>query len=334
MFRCALFLSDMKGVVFLSIINQVNMCIREIDMIGKSKREARKKGIKGIHSYKTKKECLKISRQFANWVRSERGIRNLYEITEQEYRDFLASKSHTSLDYRRSIETHLRLLQEGLNKRAERYNKPKTYFCPEKRLIPPRNRLEGVSDRSLSLKDINAIKANVSPNTRNAVELMHNMGFRISGAVSLKVSDVNFEKGVVSVIEKGGRYREVPIPKHFEKTLAEMIKGKEPNERLVNVTAGTVQNEVKNVCKKLGIEYTGTHAFRHTYARNRVNELMTKEEKELFEKCLVRYAEGKRFDYGVHDRKLYDSMKEKMDRVHAELGHGKNRFDLALRYMR
>nr|WP_176705029.1 hypothetical protein [Bacillus sp. B-3] len=56
---------------------------------------------------------------------------------------------------------------------------------------------------------------------------------------------------------------------------------------------------------------------------------MTKEEKELFEKCLARYAEGKRFDYGVHDRKLYNSMKEKMDSVHAELGHGKNRFDFS-----
>ena len=318
----------------MSIINQVNMCIREIDMIGKSKREARKRGIKGIHSYKTKREVLKISKQFANWVRSERGIRHLHDLTEQEYRDFLESKSHTSLDYRRSIETHLRLLQEGLNKRAERFKKPKTYFCTKKRLIPPRNRLEGVSDRSMRLKDINTIKANVSLNTRNAIELMHNMGFRVSGAVSLKVSDVNFNKGIVSVIEKGGRYREVPIPKHFEKTLAGMIEGKGPNEKLVNVTTGTVQNEVNNVCKKLGIKNTGTHAFRHTYARNRVNELMTKQEKDLFERCLSRYAEGKDFDYGVHDRTLYHSMKEKMDRVHAELGHGKNRFDLALRYMK
>ena len=310
------------------------MCIREIDMIGKSKREARKLGIKGIHSYKTKKEVLKISKQFANWARSERGIKNLHDLTEQDYKDFLDSKSHTTLDYRRGIETHLRLLQEGLNKRAERFGKEKVQFVTEKRLIAPRNRLEGVSDRSMGLGDINTLKSNLSPNVRNAVELMHNMGLRVSGSVSVKVSDVNFEKGVISVTEKGGKYREVPIPQGFEKTLAEMIKGKEPAEKLVNITARAVQNEVNKVCKKLGIQNTGTHAFRHTYARNRVDQLMTKEEKDLFQKCISRYVENKPFDYGVKNRRLYNSMKSKMDQIHGELGHGKNRFDLAVRYMR
>lgn len=324
-----------KGVILLSIINQVNMCIREIDMIGKSKRKARKQGIKGIHSYKTKKEVLKISKQFANWARSERGIKNLHDLTEQDYKDFLVSKSHTTLDYRRGIETHLRLLQEGLNKRSERFGKEKVQFVAEKRLIAPRNRLEGVSDRSMSLRDINAIKANVSLNVRNSIELMHNLGLRVEGSVSVRVSDVDFKKDTVFIgYEKGGRPRYVPIPKGFEKTLAGMIEGKEPNERIVNITSGTVQNGVNKACEKLQIECTGTHAFRHTYARNRVDELMTKEEKDLFQKCISRYVENKNFDYGVKNRQLYNSMKSKMDQIHRELGHGKNRFDLAVRYMR
>ena len=62
--------------------------------------------------------------------------------------------------------------------------------------------------------------------------------------------------------------------------------------------------------------------------------LMTEKEKALFQSCLARYEEGRKFDYGVHNRELYDSMKNKMDTVHAELGHGPNRFDLAVRYMR
>lgn len=324
----------MKEVIFLSIINQVNMCIREIDMIGKSKLEARRKGIKGIHSYKTKKEVLKISKQFANWARSERGIKNLHDLTQREYIDFLDSKSHTSLDYRRGIETHLRLLQEGLNKRAERFGKEKVQFITTQRLISPRNRSEGISDRSMSLRDIDAIKSKVSSNVRNSIELMHRMGFRVSGSVSIKVKDVYLEKGYISVVEKGGRYREVPIPKGFEKTLARMMVGKVASDRLVPIKARTVQNAVNKASKELGIKNNGTHAFRHTYARNRVKELMTKEEQALFHKCLSRYEEGKNFDYGVHDRKLYDSMKAKMDQIHAELGHGKNRFDLAIRYMR
>lgn len=303
-------------------------------MIGKSKKKARRNGIKGIHSYKTKKEVLKISKQFANWARSERNIKNLHDITQDDYKAFLDSKSDTTLDYRRSIETHLRLLQGGLNKRSERFEKEMVQFTTEKRLIAPRNRLEGVSDRSMSLIDINNIKANVSLNVRNSVELMHQMGFRVSGSVCIKVSDVNFDKGIVSVTEKGGKDRDVPIPRGFEENLAGMIKDKEPAERIVNITARAVQNEINKVSKKMGIKSTGTHAFRHTYARNRVNQLMTKKEKQLFQKCMSRYVENKDFDYGVYDQRLYNSMKIKMDQIHFELGHGKNRFDLAVRYMR
>lgn len=319
----------------MSIINQVNMCVREIDGIGKSKKEARKNGEKKIHSYKTKREVLKISKQFANWARSEHGVKNLHDLTPQHYKAFLDSKSHTSLDYQRGIETHLRLLQEGLNKRSERFGKEKVQFTTEKRLIGPRNRLEGVSDRSMKLEEINTIKANVSSNVRNSVELMHRVGLRVSGSVSLKVRDVDFERNMIAVTEKGGKYRELAIPRGFEKKLAEMVKDKSPTDRIVPITAKTVQNEVKRVAKEQNIKsYTGTHAFRHTYARDRVNELMTKQERNLFDKCLSRYAENKNFDYGVHDRQLYNSMKSKMDQIHAELGHGKNRFDLAVRYMR
>lgn len=310
------------------------MCVREIDMIGKSKREAREKGIRGIHSYKTKNEVLKISKQFANWARSEKGIRNLHDLTQQEYKEFLESKNHTSLDYQRGIETHLRLLQKGLNKRSERFNKENVQFVTDKRLITTRSRLEGVSDRSIALRDINALKAQVSKNVCNSIELMHNMGFRVSGSVSIKVEDVNFDKGFVSVIEKGGYYREVPIPKEFDKTLSRMIEGKDLNERIVPIQAGSVSNAIKKVATELNIkDYTGTHAFRHSYARNRVNELMTKQEKDLFQKCLSNYAKDREFDYAVRNRELYNSMKLKMDQVHKEIGHGNNRFDLALRYM-
>lgn len=318
-----------------SIVFQVDTCIQQIDKIGTSKREARKQGIKAIHGKKTKNEIRKISRQFVKWARTEHGVKNLHDLTEEHYKSFLESKSHTSLGYQRSIETSLRMLQEGLKRYSERHGLTCNGFVPEKRLIASMSRLEGVSDRSISLSDINAIKANVSKNVRKAIELMHNMGFRVSGSVSIIVSDVNFEKGFVGVTEKGGRYREVPIPQGFERTLAEMIEGKESYEKLVPIKEGTVSDAVKKVSKKLGIKnYTGTHAFRHTYARNRVNELMTKEEKELFQRCLSRYAADKKFDYGVHNKQLYNSMKNKMDQVHHELGHGKNRFDLAVRYMK
>ena len=113
-----------------------------------------------------------------------------------------------------------------------------------------------------------------------------------------------------------------------------MCTGKEEHERLVNLSAGTVMNEVKAACKQLNIKSNGTHGFRHSYARDRVDQLMTQAEKTLFSSCMNRYVENKNFDYGIHNREFYQSMKEKMDQVHGELGHGKDRFDLAVRYMK
>ena len=123
--------------------------------------------------------------------------------------------------------------------------------------------------------------------------------------------------------EKGSTREHIETREFKKQTLEKEIDSLEKN-----------LNEVNKVCKKLGIQNTGTHAFRHTYARNRVDQLMTKEEKDLFQKCISRYVENKPFDYGVKNRRLYNSMKSKMDQIHGELGHGKNRFDLAVRYMR
>lgn len=320
----------------MSIINQVNMCIREIDMIGKSKRAAKKNGVKGIHSYKTKNEVLKIAKQFANWARSERGVKNLHDLTEADYQAFLESKAHTTLDYRRSIETHLRLLQEGLNRRAERYGKEAIRFVPEKRLIAPRRRLEAVSNRSYSEREVKAIKERVSPSTARAVALMRNLGLRVSESVQLRVEHVqgDFIRIEGDTITKGGRDREIPIPASFQQELEQMCLGKTEGERLVPLMAGTVMDDVKEACRELNIKSRGTHGFRHSYARERVQQEMTTEQKAMFERCLDRYAEGKKADYGVYDKELYDATKAIMDKIHGELGHGKNRFDLAVRYMR
>lgn len=319
-----------------SIINQVNQCVREIDRIGVSKKSARKQGIKAIHSHKTKKEVLKIGKQFARWGRENYGIKNLHEFKEEHYIAFLESKSHTTLDYRRSIETHLRLVQEGLNKRSERFGKERAVFVPEKRLIESRGRLEGVRDRSYTKEEIRAIKEHVTPSTSLSVSLMESLGLRVSESVQLRVEHVrgNYVRIQGDTITKGGRDRVIPIPESFQSELQKMCLGKKSWERLVPVTAGTVMNEVTAACRHLKIQSDGTHGFRHSYARERVDQLMTQEEKKLFSNCMGRYAEGKQFDYGVHNRELYESMKGKMDRIHAELGHGKNRFDLAMRYMK
>lgn len=322
-----------------SITYQVDQCVREIDMIGVSKKTARNRKVKGIHSHKTKKEVLKIGKQFARWVRENHGIKNLHEVEEQHYVEFMQSKSETTLDYRRGIETHLRLVQEGLQKRSERFGKPMVSFTTEKRLIAPRSRLEGVSDRSYNNRDIKVIRRAVTDSTRVTVDLMHNLGLRVEESTNLRVEHVqgHFIRIENDTITKGGRDRLIPIPENFAERLRAMCEGKGADEKLVDVTSGTVQNDLNKVCKELKIKNNGTHGFRHTYARNRVNEIMAEEEKEMLKRCLENFKdESRKADYGIFtekDRNIYNSTLEKINKIHSELGHGKKRWDLAIRYM-
>lgn len=323
-----------------SITFQVMKCIDEVNGIGKSKRENRKRIKKGqekyrhIHSYKTMEEVEKIGKQFARYVRENFGVNNLHELKEQHYIEFLKSKSHLTLDYQRNIETNLRLVQEGFHKRAERLGKEIVRFIPEKRIVSSRERMEGVSNRSYTKDEIERLKGRVSASVNVSLSLMYNLGVRVSESVEIAVGDVDFQNNTVHVVGKGGRPRIVDIPENYKHELRSLVQGKGLEDKLCPVKAGTVRNAIAKGFRKEGIKCKGAHGFRHTYARNQIKRIMTTEERNLFQNCISRYAEGKAFDYGVHNRQLYDSMKAKMDYVHIQLGHGKDRFDLAVRYMK
>lgn len=321
----------------MSILNDVKMSIREANKIGMPKHIARENEQKYIHSYNQLDKCNKIGREFANFVRDNYDVKKLFKANETHYRAFLETKKDTTKGHRRNIETALKLVESGMQARAERYNKTPTSFSTEERLIPTAERTENVTDRSYSDKEINDIKALTSENTTKAINLMSNLGLRVGETANAKVNHIDFEKGVFHIIGgKGGKDREIPIKSDFLNELESMTHNKDGADNLVSTNATVISNDCKNAAYKLNIEnWNGTHGFRHTYARKEVNEKLTNAEKQMFDKCLTNYSEGKPFNYAIreHEKETYNKMKSKMDQVHHNLGHGKNRFDLALRYM-
>lgn len=97
-------------------------------------------------------------------------------------------------------------------------------------------------------------------------------------------------------------------------------------------------NGVNAACKAAGINQDGRgcHGFRHTYARSRMEQVMSGDQRFMMQRIINNCKVGRKADYGIltdKDKVLYLSTKEKMDRIHSELGHGKNRWELAMRYM-
>ena len=336
-----------------SIVREVKESIDTIDKIGVSKRTARKDGNSGIHSKKQKENTMSDCQNFVKWARLEHGVKSIAELNEGHYKRYIAflSKKGVSEGHRMNVETSLRILEKGFLKRSERFERvSKTFegFCPVKR-IETRTRGLDVRNRAYTPEEMRSIRDNVSPEVAKAIDLMRELGLRVREATNIRVEHfiyqketnswkLEIKKGDGAGITKGGRKREITVPQQFEKRLEQLLKGKGEKERVVNVSYSTIRDGINVACKKAGINQAGrgAHGFRHAYARNRMNQLMTGEQKGMMQRIIDNCKVGRKADYSIlseSDKLLYNATKEVMDQIHGELGHGKNRWELAMRYM-
>lgn len=334
-----------------SIVREVKESLQAIDKIGESKREAMKVGTNGIHSKKQMANTMSDAQNFVKWCRSEHGVKSINELNEVHYVSYLSylSEKEVSQGHRVNVETSLRLLEKGFKERSKRFedNTPTLIrFCPEKRLETPL-RGSDAKNRSYTDAEMQLIREKCSDEVTKAVDLMREMGLRVKEAVNVRVEHfvpndigtgwcLNIEKG--TGITKGGRFRQVNVPQSLEQRLESWMANKSPEEQIVNVSYSTVRDGVNAACKRGGIEQAGRgcHGFRHAYARERMNQLMTSEQKQMISRVLANRKMGRVADYGIlreHDKQLYTEAKKAMDQIHSELGHGKNRWVLAMRYM-
>jgi hypothetical protein len=335
-----------------SIVHDVKTAINELDRIGQSKRELRKEGKHGIHSLKQKQETLSVAQNYVKWTRSEFEVKRIYDLKEEHYRAYMdyLEREKRSVGHRRNVETALRHLQKGMNLRSEKFGKEKVTFIPEKRVTDWRE-VKKPTDRSYSKEEYQKILNKLPINSRDAVKLCREMGLRVREAVRVEVQHfqpdglggwkLKIDKG--SGITKGGRFREVPVSERFKGELERMMNGKQRNEKLISVKRDTVRRAVNKACKETGIKQNdrGTHGFRHAYSRERIEQLfkergITEAGREMIDRVMRNRDVGRLANYGIFsecDKALFEQVKEVIDIVHSEIGHGKDRWDLAAVYM-
>ncbi|GGD29676.1 tyrosine-type recombinase/integrase [Pontibacillus salipaludis] len=336
-----------------SIVHQVKSALKEIDQIGLSKRTARINDSHGIHSIKQKDNTMSDCQNFVKWVKQQ-GVTKLYQLKEDHYRSYLdhLKKEKRSIGHQRNVETSLRHLQKAMNVRSSRFGREQVVWVPNKRITDWRE-LEPPKNRSYTVEEYKLIRENVPENSRRAVDLMRNLGLRVREACNVKKEhfepsrngegwQLNIKNG--KGVTKGGRFRKTPIPKHFERQLQQMLKNKGPEDRLVTVSTDTVRRAVNEACRKASISQNGrgTHGFRHAYSRERLEELFVqrgigREGPKMIARIMYNKEQGRNAWYGIntgHDKELYGQVKNCIDQVHSEIGHGKDRWDLASIYLK
>lgn len=110
------------------------------------------------------------------------------------------------------------------------------------------------------------------------MSLLLDSGLRISEALSLRARDVNWQEGVVTVIGKGGKERQVPFGAKVKRELWRYVarRGEVPGQDLLFVTRTgerlkpkQLQSALKRYAEKAGIQgvRVSPHTLRHTFAR-------------------------------------------------------------------
>lgn len=338
-----------------SIVHQVSQALTEINFVGQSKKEARKKNRIGIHSIKQIKETLSVSQNFVKWVRNEFRVTSIYNLNENHYRAYMDHMKGLgrSAGHRQNVETALRHLQKGMDIRSERLGYDLIQFVPKIRVTDWRE-LKKAENRSYSQDEFERILLYLSANVRDAVLLQRHLGLRVREACNILVkhflllSDGTYQLNIpgeeAAGITKGGRYRITPVPEQFMVEIQRLLKDKAPYEQLIPIEVATVRIGVNRACKKSKIEQRGrgTHGFRHLYCRDRLSQLLAVEHieaegRKMLERIMSNRDVGRKADYGIlsaHEKEIYRKLKKAIDVIHEEIGHGKDRLDLAERYLR
>lgn len=327
--------------------NQVECALKEINRIGFSKREAKINGdASGIHSIKYYRDIQGTSIRFAEFCKREYSLRSIYQLTEEHmkgYVDSLIQKGVTN-GYLINVESHLQKLQSAMQKFSERIGKPPVQFISVRQVSPAVR--EQPQNRSYSKDEIASLAREMSPNVRAAMYMSLNLGLRSKEVSNIRVEHiVKCSDGSLQVkieqgkgITKGGRFRDIPVPQSFEPTLHSLMQGKQPYQKIIGLKIGSLRSGLDRACERSGVISSGWHGFRHTYARERLHELLgacRDEGRMMISRMLENRLNGKKIDAGikVDEKELFNAVKCAINTVHHELGHGDNRWGLVAVYM-
>lgn len=329
---------------------QIERSIKAINYIGISKKRLRDAGEEtGIHSTNQIKHVLSVSQNFGEWAKKQ-GIKDLFELKRSHYRDYMAfmKDSNVSNGHLINIETNLRLLAKGMNKISEEKGLKIRDWVPKTRLIDV-DRRERPVDRSYSQKEIERFREKLSYNAKIGADLEQAFGLRLREAANTKAAHIVEEDGklywsavsdkqalnTANGVTKAGRGRVTPCRPEYESRIRELIQGKEKGEYIVPVR----YNTLKSAYNRAGIK--GSHAFRHTYAREMLKQELRgrgieQAGRSMIQRMLENHELGYRKDHLVtrDERPLYREVNQAIDKIHAYLGHGKGRIDLCAVYMK
>jgi len=122
---------------------------------------------------------------------------------------------------------------------------------------------------------INSCTGSLGMRNRAMILVLIDTGIRREELANLKITDINLDARLISVIGKGRKQRLIPVsPTTLKATWQYLKVRKSPSESLwlteegKPITGNGIGQMLQGVISRAGIKHKGAHIFRHTFANN------------------------------------------------------------------
>lgn len=171
-----------------------------------------------------------------------------------------------------SLRTYFRFLKEKgiINENpVEKIKLPKI----QKRTEEPRWLTR--NEKNKLVRFLNDGTSNIHIRNKAICYMMMHVGFRISEVVTLEISDIDFQKQIVGIEGKGGKYRRVEMNKDSINAIKDWLKVRpqRESERMFisqkgDLTTDGIQHIFRSLRKQTGLEELTPHVLRHTFGHD------------------------------------------------------------------
>lgn len=314
-----------------SITQQLRFVLSRHEAFGQSKRAAKfgnpDEKLAKVYSYQYKRNLTDFSKQLGNWMKQNHPeIKLVKDINATHIAEFLAdgkARGWSDATYNANVASASKM---SILVR-DQYGAGHDWTDGIQRISKP-SKIRSVA---MTREHMNVLLDNTWFSKSESVwgmRLSEAFGLRSKESVSLTLNDIDHTRSVVHVRGKGGRDRYVPIvTPHQREVIADFEryasqKGISGSQRVLSCKPKTVDAFIRRTFEKANISVykdhkTGIHAIRKLWAQERYTSL-----------CEASGASP------VDDKGNWTYHATEWDQVAAELGHGRDRYELFLAYIK
>ena len=224
-----------------------------------------------IKSLSAKSNLKDFAHDFSTYIRQEYSVKQIREITPEMCQNYIDSKyGSSSLQSIKAYKSSLLKISQCANKCFN----IKTDFSvtiDESKI----EKTETIKQFSFTRAEIEKIFSSAPRQCESlsALRLAYAFGLRVSSISRLEVRQVNFQENTIFVCkDKGNRSRTLHFDNETAKLLHELIKGKNPQDKIVNICPSSINTYLRRRCTALNIRNekgevkSGVHSIRKLWA--------------------------------------------------------------------